>query len=78
MANRFDYPGGQQQEWLQQVEETILLPEQPIVDAHHHLWLRDGAPYLLREYAADLHTGHKLIGTVFAECHSMYLSLIHI
>jgi len=72
MANRFDYRGGEHEAWLARVEEPILHPEIPIVDAHHHLWIRDGAPYLLREFAADLATGHHVVGSVFAECHSMY------
>lgn len=72
MANRFDYRGGDHDAWLAQVEEETLLPELPIVDAHHHLWTRNGAPYLLREFAADCHSGHNLIGSVFAECHAMY------
>ena len=72
MANRFDYKGGEQDTWLTQVAEDILLPDLPIVDAHHHLWIRDGAPYLLREYAADLNSGHNIVGSVFAECHAMY------
>lgn len=72
MANRFDYKSGDQDAWLNQVEEEVLLPELPIVDAHHHLWARDGAPYLLREFAEDLNSGHNVIGSVFAECHAMY------
>lgn len=72
MANRFDYPGGEHQAWLASVQEPILLPELPIVDAHHHLWIRGDVPYLLREYAADLNSGHRVVASVFAECHSMY------
>ena len=72
MANRFDYRGGEHEAWLARVEEPILEPDLPIVDAHHHLWIRDSAPYLLREFAADLASGHRVIASVFAECHSMY------
>ncbi len=72
MANRFDYKGGAHDTWLAQVEEDILLPDLPIIDAHHHLWVRDSAPYLLREFAADVNSGHRVIGSVFAECHAMY------
>jgi predicted TIM-barrel fold metal-dependent hydrolase len=72
MANRFDYRGGEHEAWLRSIEEPILEPDLPIVDAHHHLWIRGDVPYLLREYAADLQTGHRVVGTVFAECHSMY------
>ena len=72
MANRFDYRGGEHDAWLATVEEPILEPALPIVDAHHHLWIRGEVPYLLREFATDLRTGHNVVATVFAECHSMY------
>ncbi|XOV82842.1 MAG: amidohydrolase family protein [bacterium] len=58
--------------WLSQVQEEILQPDIAIVDPHHHLWLRGGYTYLLPELAADLASGHKIVATVFAECHSMY------
>ena len=54
MANRFDYRGGEHEAWLDRVVEPILEPDLPIVDAHHHLWIRNDVPYLLREFAADL------------------------
>jgi L-fuconolactonase len=52
--------------------EPILDPELPIVDPHHHLWLRGGHNYLLDELLVDLNTGHNVVATVFEECHSMY------
>ena len=52
--------------------EPIIEPDLPIVDPHHHLWLRGGHPYLLDELLADLNTGHNVVATVFEECHSMY------
>ncbi len=52
--------------------EPILEPDLPIVDPHHHLWLRGGHTYLLDELLADLDTGHNVVATVFEECHSMY------
>jgi predicted TIM-barrel fold metal-dependent hydrolase len=61
--------------WLAKTEEEpILEPEIPIVDPHHHLWLRNGHRYLLDELLADLNTGHNVVATVFEECHSMYRS----
>jgi len=74
VANRFDYRGGEHEVWLERVCEPILEPDLPIVDAHHHLWIRGDSPYLLREFAADLATGHNVVASVFAECHSMYRS----
>ena len=59
--------------WLAAAEpEPILDPDLPIVDPHHHLWLRNGHRYLLDELLADLGTGHNIVATVFEECHSMY------
>lgn len=58
--------------WLAQVQEEALEPDLPIVDPHHHLWVRSGANYLVPELAADIATGHNIVSTVFAECHSMY------
>src|SRR5712691_5511704 len=52
--------------------EPILDPDLPIVDPHHHLWLRGDHRYLLDELLADLNTGHNVVATVFEECHSMY------
>ena len=52
--------------------EPIIEPELPIVDPHHHLWLRGGHRYLLDELLADIDTGHNVVATVFLECHSMY------
>ena len=70
--NMFFAGGGEHDAWLALREEEILDPDLPIVDAHHHLWLREPPPYLLREYVADITTGHNVVASVFAECHSMY------
>jgi L-fuconolactonase len=58
--------------WLATLQEEVLEPELPIIDPHHHLWLRNGYSYLMPEFAADLASGHNIVATVFAECHSMY------
>jgi predicted TIM-barrel fold metal-dependent hydrolase len=54
--------------------EAVLDPELPICDAHHHLWSARGsaAPYALEELRADTGTGHRVVRTVFVECHSHY------
>jgi L-fuconolactonase len=59
-------------EWVERTQEDIIEPELPIIDAHHHLWVRGGHRYLLPEFVDDVATGHNIVGTVFAECHSMY------
>ena len=71
--SRFGFSGGgEHAAWLERLVEPVLDASRPIVDAHHHLWMRDGAPYLFPELLADLETGHNIVATVFAECHSMY------
>jgi predicted TIM-barrel fold metal-dependent hydrolase len=52
--------------------EPILEPDLPIIDTHHHLWDRDGHRYFLSDFLADVATGHKVVATLFLECHSMY------
>lgn len=69
-ASRF--AGQIDQEWLSKHTETILEPDLPIVDPHHHLWIRDGNVYLLPDLLEDIASGHKVAATVFEECHSMY------
>ena len=59
-------------DWLALRQEEIIEPGLQIVDAHHHLWSRDGAPYLLPELLADIGSGHNITATVFMECKAMY------
>jgi predicted TIM-barrel fold metal-dependent hydrolase len=59
-------------DWLALGHEEIIEPGLPIVDAHHHLWNRDGIPYLLPELLADLGSGHNIVATVYMECKAMY------
>src|SRR3984885_7798177 len=66
------FAGQVDQGWLDRLKEPVLDPELPIIDPHHHLWMRDGNVYLLPELLANLGSGHKVIATVFEECHSMY------
>jgi len=60
------------QAWLDRRTETIIEPELPIVDAHHHLWERPGWQYMFGDLLEDLGSGHKIIATVFVQCRSMY------
>lgn len=71
-------------DWLAtQASEPALDPELPIIDAHHHLWDIKGEfdprlggrsdRYLLNAYSEDIkRSGHKVIGSVYVECRSMY------
>ena len=63
---------GPDDNWLAKTVEDVLDPNLPIIDPHHHLWLRNGYSYLIPEFAADLDSGHNVTATVYAECHSMY------
>lgn len=63
------------QEWLDQVDEEVVDPEQRIVDPHHHLWPVGGVlPYGLAELTADTTSGHAVERTVFVECGAAYLT----
>ena len=57
--------------WLAKLREDIIDPALPIVDAHHHLWERNGR-YLLDELRADLASGHNVRATVFIQCGFAY------
>jgi L-fuconolactonase len=54
-----------------QAELEIVQPDLPIIDSHHHLWLRPGSRYLLDEFAADVVSGHNVLATVYVECGAM-------
>lgn len=70
-ANVHDVPRPQ---WLAQVQEPVLDPDQVIIDPHHHLWDREGNRYLLDEFLHDLRDGHRVVATVYSQCRSMYRS----
>jgi L-fuconolactonase len=72
MAQNSRFAGSIDEAWLGRVTEEIIEPELPIIDPHHHLWIRDGNTYLLSELLADVNSGHNVIATVFEECHAMY------
>ena len=72
-------------QWLaREVPETVLEPELPIIDPHHHLWdLRKATTepllsfqqkvYLCDEITDDIERGgHNVVQTVFAQCAAFY------
>jgi L-fuconolactonase len=79
-----DIHGNALDEWQAQSAEAPLDPEQPIIDAHHHLWDRRSANdyheatpthsrYLGDELIDDIvRSGHNVVDTVFIECLAMY------
>lgn len=62
------------QDWLDRApQETVLEPDLPIVDTHHHVWETPGrGRYMLDELHADLGSGHNVVATVFIDCHHAY------
>lgn len=59
-------------DWLARHTEPILEPGLPIIDPHHHLWIRPTARYLADELLADMNTGHNIVATVYVQAQSMY------
>ena len=53
-------------QWLGLHKETILDPERPIVDPHHHLWPGE-SHYLLEDLWLDTHGGHNVKKTVYID-----------
>ena len=66
VTGRYRYPPPDPR-WLARGIETVIEPELAIVDAHHHLWVEGGHPYLLDELGDDLASGHRIIATVFVQ-----------
>jgi len=60
------------EDWLARHSEPALHPEWPLVDAHHHLWAREGWPYGAQDLLADIGQGHQVLATVFVQCRSFY------
>ena len=61
-------------EWLSRRVEPVLDPDLPIIDAHHHLWIEHGVPYLGPEIVADVGDGHAVGATVFIQANYNYRS----
>ena len=59
-------------DWLALQAEPIIEPDLPIIDPHHHFYLKPGLTYLLDDLAADLGSGHNILATVYLECRSRY------
>lgn len=59
-------------EWLARRQETVIEPALPIIDPHHHLWIRPGSRYLADELLADTSSGHNIVATVYVQARSMY------
>ena len=64
--------GAVRQDWLDRRKEPILDRELPIIDSHHHLWIRPDSRYLADELLLDTNSGHNIIATVYVQASSMY------
>ncbi len=62
------------QDWLNRRRESILEPDLPIIDPHHHLWQRPEWKYLLDDLLLDINSGHNIVATVFVQASAMYRS----
>jgi predicted TIM-barrel fold metal-dependent hydrolase len=45
--------------------KTVLEPDLPIIDPHHHFWDTHRGRYVLPELLADIGGGHRVVATVF-------------
>jgi L-fuconolactonase len=52
-------------------DEPIVDPALPIIDTHHHLFIRPGISYMLSEYLADVGAGHDIRASVYVETRFM-------
>jgi L-fuconolactonase len=60
--------------WLARGEqESVLEPNLPIIDPHHHLWDNKLHRYLVPEFAKEIaSSGHNVRATVYMNCWIMY------
>lgn len=60
-------------EWVEQITEEVIDPDRAIVDPHHHLFPPGFVlEYGLDELRGDTGCGHRVVATVFVECHACY------
>ena len=67
-----DHAGQDKTTWRALRREEVLEPERPIIDAHHHLWERNGHAYLFKQYQADASSSHNIRASVYIECGAYY------
>ena len=59
-------------QWQAHDDEPVMEPDLPIVDPHHHLWIKPDDSYLAGDLERDLGSGHNILATVFIECVTAY------
>lgn len=60
--------------WLSLYQETPLMPQQVIFDAHHHLWDRPEGRYLVGDLLTDVQEGHDVRASLYVQCRTGYLT----
>jgi len=61
--------------WLaKEIPETVIEPELPIIDTHHHLWKNPSrrCTYVLEDLWVDTDSGHNIERTVFIDSRSCF------
>ena len=58
--------------WHRHHVEPVLEPGLPIIDPHHHLWMRRPYRYGIEDFLADVGSGLQVVATVHVECSSAY------
>jgi L-fuconolactonase len=48
-------------------DEKIIDPDLPIIDSHHHLFIRPAISYMVPEYLRDITSGHRVVASVYVE-----------
>lgn len=60
------------EDWLALAHEEIIAPDQPILDAHHHLWDRPGSRYVAADFLQDVAQGHDIRASLYVQCRTGY------
>lgn len=62
-------------DWLSLIDEPVIAPDQPILDAHHHLWDRPEGRYLTSDFVQDAQDGHDVRASLYIQCTTGYRSV---
>jgi len=58
-------------DWLSTTHEDPIDRDIPIIDSHHHLYVRPDIRYLLEDYLTDIGDGHNVCATVYVQARAM-------
>lgn len=60
------------EDWLALAHEDVIAPDQPILDAHHHLWDRPEGRYVAADFLRDVGQGHDIRASLYVQCRTGY------